>query len=144
LAIRLPRLLVADTLHLIERGAFTEGTDMPTAHIILATIGAVVVGTTAVFAVVAFIRDVDAQPWLDRLILIELVVGILAASIGLVLVVVGPGPADGLHVLYGVVLVVTIGAGRWIAGSAGRRQAGWIAISSAIALGVIARLVMTG
>lgn len=123
---------------------FIKGTDMSGAHFIIATIGALATGTTTVLAAVMFVRNVDGQPWLDRLILVDLLMGLLAAGTGLVVIISGRGPMDRLHLLYGGILIFIIGAGRWIGRPAGRRQTGWIALSSAIALAVIGRLAMTG
>jgi hypothetical protein len=117
---------------------------MPDVHYIFATITVVAIGATTALAAVSFARGLDGQPWLDRLILVELLIGLLSAATGAALVLFASGPEDGLHVLYGIVLLLIIGVGRWLGREGGRRQAGWIALSSVIALGVFGRLVMTG
>jgi hypothetical protein len=83
------------------------------------------------------------QPWLDRSILLDLALAAVAALAGIAAFM-RAGPADMLHLLYGAVLLVVIAGGRYLGRRPGRSQAGWVAVSSLVALGVIVRLAMTG
>ncbi len=87
--------------------------------------------------------DVGVQPWLDRSILLDLPLAALAALSG-VAAFIHAGPTESLHLLYGALLLIVIAGGRYLGRRPGRSQAGWVAASSVVALGVIVRLAMTG
>lgn len=94
-------------------------------------------------AIAGFVRGADPQPWLDRLIIVEVALAAAAVLSGLVKLSRGK-PTDPLHLLYGVVLLTVIAGGRYLGRRRGRRQTAWVAASSVVALGVIVRLAMTG
>lgn len=72
-----------------------------------AAAGAVVLGTSAVFALVAFgAVTLDRTPWwLDRMRFALTGLTVMAAAIGVALALSGSGPSEAIHWLYGVVVV---------------------------------------
>ena len=69
----------------------------------------------------------------------------LAAVLGLVLLVTGPGPADPLHLVYGALALVALpGAALLAAGRPVRRQAIVVCIGAVVLLILVVRLFQTG
>jgi len=82
---------------------------------------------------------------LDRVLLAYFLSLAVAALGGLVLLLIGAGPADPLHLLYGAAAPVVVAVARWRAATAApRRAAAWLAGGAVIALGVLLRLWTTG
>jgi hypothetical protein len=87
----------------------------------------------------------------DRLVLVVEAVAALNVAIGVLLYATGSRPIDQLHLLYGLVAVVTLPLGWWFGGRPAadgsisrRRRDAWIAVAAAILVGVTVRLFMTG
>lgn len=86
----------------------------------------------------------------DRMVLVTLGATIANVIVGALLLAGGGHPADPLHLLYGVASVVTVPLG-WVLGgrstvgapSRGRRDV-WIAVATAVLLGIEFRLYTTG
>ena len=117
---------------------------MATIHLALTVATALALALTLAVGLLTLVRDRSPQPWLDRIILLDLAVGALAALTGLALVLAGDRPRDTLHLLYGVVVLAVVPGTRYMA-RAGRwsRRAGWIAIGALVGLLLVARLAMT-
>jgi len=82
--------------------------------------------------------------YLGALILAE-AVAVVEGSIGLVLLIQGHRPPDGLHYLYGVVAVVTLPAAYFMsAGGSERRDSMVFGFASLLLVGVALRGAMTG
>jgi hypothetical protein len=99
----------------------------------------------------------DQRLVVDRLVLALTGTVAVAGLVGALLVVGGARPADALHLLYGIVAVVTPIGAWWLGGhrrrpggaaSAGpatrMRRDAWIAVAAVVLLGVEVRLLMTG
>jgi len=113
----------------------------------LATMLAATAGLAGVLGVAAwaFIQRRDPQPWLDRGLLLSTAGGIVAILSGGLLLATGARPADPLHLLYAVaVLVVPLGARYLVRPGRVRRDAGVLALAAIVGLAVIVRLVQTG
>lgn len=72
-----------------------------------AAVGAVVLGTSALLAIAAFAAVIlDRSPrWLDGIRLMISALAVTGAATGLALGVTGQGPSEGIHWLYGAVIV---------------------------------------
>jgi hypothetical protein len=116
-----------------------------TIHLALAATAAAALALTLAIGLLTLARDRSPQPWLDRIILVDLAVGALAALSGLALVLAGDRPKDVLHLIYGVVVLAVVPSTRYMA-RAGRwrRRAGWISLGALIGLALVGRLAMTG
>jgi len=116
-----------------------------TIHLALTVATALALALTLAVGLLTLVRDRSPQPLLDRIILLDLAVGALAALTGLALVLAGDRPRDTLHLVYGVVVLAVVPGTRYMA-RAGRwsRRAGWIAIGALVGLLLVARLAMTG
>jgi hypothetical protein len=95
----------------------------------------------------------DHRLAVDRLILLVLGTVLANGVVGGALIATGSRPADGLHLLYGPAAFVTPLIGWWLAGRAGSddgqrpprsRRDGWLVAASAVLLGLVLRLFMTG
>ncbi|HSL34609.1 MAG TPA: hypothetical protein VK871_13220 [Candidatus Limnocylindrales bacterium] len=113
-------------------------------HVVLAWAAAA--GIAALLAAgLAAVLGASSRGWLDRAILFQLGTALAASVGGVVLVAMGRGPSDPLHVLYGAVLVVGPLATRYLARQEGtRRIAIAMTLVAAIGAGVLARSFMTG
>lgn len=99
---------------------------------------------TGAVSILSFGRDIDTQPWLDRLILTAIGITVAAGIVGLGLILTGARPSDALHVVYGVLPGLCIAAGRYLGRQQrGRSQAAWVLASVVLSLGILARLAMT-
>jgi hypothetical protein len=121
------------------------GGRLTTLHIALTAATALGLALTLGVGLLTLVRDRSPQPWLDRIILLDLAVGALAALSGLALVIVGDRPGDTLHFVYGVAVLAVVPATRYMA-RAGRwrPRAAWISVGAVVGLLVVARLAMTG
>lgn len=100
--------------------------------------------TTASVALFAVAANVDVQPWLDRSILLDIVLWCLAIGAGLALLLSGSRPSDVLHLVYAPILIGVIVVGRYLGRRPrGRYQAAWMVASMLLSFGVLARLAMT-
>lgn len=72
-----------------------------------AAVGMVVLGTSAIFALLALASGAldRSPPWLDRLRLAIAVLAVVAAATGVVLALNEQGPSETIHWLYGAVIV---------------------------------------
>ena len=86
-----------------------------------------------------------AKLWLDRAILVALILAAIDALVGIALIASGHGPSDLLHVVYGAAALLVLPIARW-AGRGGdtRRRALWVAAGSVVLAGVLLRLAQTG
>ncbi|HEU4919200.1 MAG TPA: hypothetical protein VFT20_05625 [Candidatus Limnocylindrales bacterium] len=117
---------------------------MTDVHVVLAWAAAA--GIAALLtAGLAVALGVSSRAWLDRAILLQLGTALAASVGGVVLVAMGRGPSDPLHVVYGAVLVVGPLATRYLARQEGtRRIAVAMTLAAAIGAGVVARSFLTG
>src|SRR5512138_560623 len=83
-------------------------------HVVLAVAVAVLVGLVTLVALGAGLRRKPPGERLDLLLGITLVAAVLNGVLGLLLFP-GGGPADGLHVVYGIVAVVALPLARILA-----------------------------
>ncbi len=86
-----------------------------------------------------------ARRWLDRAILVALVLAGINAITGLVMLASGSRPSDLLHVVYAAAALIVLPVARW----AGRRpepgrRAMWVAAGSLVLAGILLRLGQTG
>jgi hypothetical protein len=114
-------------------------------HAGLAVATAVAVAVLLVASVAAAVGWSGGRRWLDRAVLVQTVVALVAVVSGLGLLVTGLRPADPLHFLYaalvaGLALVVRAAAGR----RSTRRVGGWLVLGSLVLGGVLVRAFMTG
>jgi hypothetical protein len=116
-----------------------------TIHLALTATAALAFALTLAVGLPTLVRDRSPQPWLDRIILLDLAAGALATLSGLALVLTGDRPRDTLHLVYGVVVLAVVPSTRYMA-RAGRwrRRAGWISLGAVLGLLLVARLAMTG
>jgi hypothetical protein len=121
------------------------GGRVTTIHLALTAATALGMALTLAVGLLTLVRDRSPQPWLDRIILLDLAVGALAALSGLALLLAGDRPRDTLHLFYGVIVLVVVPGTRYMA-RAGRwrRRAGWISLGAVVGLLLVGRLVMTG
>jgi hypothetical protein len=109
-------------------------------------IGLAAVDMLVLVAAIALALGVNgARLWLDRAILVALVLAGLDAFVGIALIASGHGPSDLLHVVYGAAALVVLPVVRW----AGRgrdlsRRALWVVAGSVVLAGVLLRLAQTG
>lgn len=117
---------------------------MATLHFMLTAATALGLALMLAVGLLTLVRDRSPQPWLDRIILLDLAVGALAALSGLALVIAGDRPGDTLHYVYGVAMLALVPATRYMA-RAGRwrPRAAWISVGGVVGLLLVARLVMT-
>lgn len=101
-----------------------------------------------VVAVEAGIRAVRGTPpagWVERLDLVAIIVLLVTSAGGLGLLLAGPGPHEGLHVLYAVLAIGILPVADSLARNASaRRRAAVTAVSAVIGLVLIGRLIQTG
>jgi hypothetical protein len=101
-------------------------------------------GLLVAFAAVAAWRDV-AHGWVQRMGLVLTGVYAAVAALGLLLLATGESPHDGLHLLYGLVLVAAVPIGMVFASEAPpQARSGVLAVAGVAALLVIWRLFSTG
>jgi hypothetical protein len=117
---------------------------MTDVHVVLAWAAAA--GIAALFvAGLAAALGATSRGWLDRAILLQLGTASAASVGGAVLIAMGRGPSDPLHVLYGAVLVVGPLATRYLARQEGTGRIGAaMTLVAAIGAGVVLRSFMTG
>jgi hypothetical protein len=116
-----------------------------TIHVALTATTALALALTLAVGLLTLGRDRSPQPWLDRIILLDLAVGALAALSGLALVLAGDRPRDALHLVYGVVVLAVVPSTRYMGRAGGwRRRAGWMSVGALLGLLLVARLAMTG
>ncbi|HEY3522882.1 MAG TPA: hypothetical protein VGK63_04200 [Candidatus Limnocylindrales bacterium] len=83
--------------------------------------------------------------WLDRAILVALILAAIDALVGIVLIASGHGPSDLLHVVYGAAALLVLPIARWAGrGADPRRRALWVAAGSVVLAAVLLRLAQTG
>jgi hypothetical protein len=83
--------------------------------------------------------------WLDRAILLQVGTALAASVGGSVLVAMGRGPSDPLHVLYGAVLVIGPLATRYLVRQApSPRLGGVMTVVAVLGVGVLIRSFATG
>ena len=117
---------------------------MPTVHTILAIAATIAVASAIVWCCIlaAFARP--AGRWFDRLLAVVVLMITLAAAAGAVTFAQGPGPGDGLHLVYGVVAILLLPLARSLRSGASRRDALLMLGASALLGGVLFRLFTTG
>jgi len=114
-------------------------------HLALTAATALAMALTLAVGLLTLVRDRSPQPWLDRIILLDLAVGALAALSGLALVLAGGRPHDTLHLVYGVVVLAVVPGTRYMARPGRwRRRAGWISLGAVLGIILVGRLAMTG
>lgn len=114
-------------------------------HAGLAIVTAIAVIALLVASIAAASGWSGGRLWLDRAVLGQTVVALVAVASGLVLLATGARPADPLHFLYaavlaGLALTVRTAAGR----RPTRRVGGWLVLGSLVLGGVLIRAFMTG
>jgi hypothetical protein len=114
-------------------------------HAGLAVVTAVTGAVLLAASIAAALGWSDGRLWLDRAVIIETVVALVAVGSGLVLLATGARPADPLHFLYaaliaGLALGVRAAAGR----RPTRRVGTWLVLGSLVLGGVLFRAFMTG
>jgi len=117
---------------------------MASLHVALAW--AVVVSVVALAAIAGLVAvgRLRGRRWVDRALLVQLGLSLLAVLTGALTLPSGP-PRDPLHFLYAVVLTVAPAMGRWIAHGRPDRSVGrWVAGGALVALGAVVRSFMTG
>jgi hypothetical protein len=114
-------------------------------HAGLAVVTAIGVAVLLVASVAAAVGWNGGRLWLDRAVLAQTVVALVAVASGLVLLATGARPADPLHLLYAVLLA---GLALGVRAAAGRRPTrrvgGWLVLGSLVLGGVLVRAFMTG
>jgi hypothetical protein len=114
-------------------------------HAGLAIVAAVAVGLLLVAGLAAALGRSDGRLWLDRAILLQAGTAAAAVASGLVLLVAGHRPGDGLHFLYAAVLAALPLGLRVAAGRRPTRRVGWwLVLGSLVLGGVLVRAFMTG
>ncbi len=107
-------------------------------------IGVLAVVTLAV-SLAGMVRQRFARLATDRLILAVLACLAVTTIVGPTLLLTGHQPVDVLHSVYAAVAWLALPIGRYVArGGSDRRRAGTVAIATAILLGAVLRLYMTG
>jgi len=112
-----------------------------------AAAGAVVLGTSAVLALVALgAVTLDRAPWwLDRIRLALTGLAVMAAAIGVALALSGSGPSHAIHWLYGVVIVaLPIMAANLDVGGSARRRSAALGLAGVLMALIAWRLASTG
>jgi hypothetical protein len=117
---------------------------MASLHVALAwSVVASIVALAAIAGLVAVGR-LRGRRWLDRALLVQLGLSLLAVLTGALTVPSGP-PREPLHFLYAVVVTVGPATGRWIGhGRADRSVGRWVAGGALVSLGAVVRSFMTG
>jgi hypothetical protein len=114
-------------------------------HAGLAVVTGIAVVLLLAASVAAAVGWAGGRLWLDRAVLAQAVVALVAVASGLVLLATGARPADPLHFLYAVVLA---GLALTVRAAAGRRPTrrvgGWLVMGSLVLGGVLVRAIMTG
>lgn len=112
-----------------------------------AAVGVVVLGTSAIFALVAFGAGALDRPllWLDRLRLAIAGLAVAAGATGVAMALNGQGPSETIHWLYGAVIVAlpVMAAGIDVGDSARVRSAAYGVAGVVMAL-IAWRLAATG
>lgn len=86
-----------------------------------------------------------ARLWLDRMVLVALILAGINALAGIALIASGHAPSDLLHVVYGAAALIVLPVARWAGRGADlRRRALWVAAGSVVLAGVLLRLGQTG
>ena len=125
-------------------GSLPGGPPSAVAHYTFAAFSAVAVATTLAIAGGALLAGRPAQPWLDRLILLQSALVIAAALTGVPGPFGGHGPSDPLHYLYAVLAVVTFPVARYLGRRSDKATARWVAFACLVQAGLLLRLWMTG
>ncbi len=124
---------------------------MTTVHQLLAivlVVATVALLVAAAWSTIAARRSggvIDHRFAVDRLILA--VTGIVAIEgvLGIVIALSKRGPTDPLHLLYGLLALVAMPVGRWLAGAwRDSRRDLWVVVAAVILLGLELRLFATG
>jgi hypothetical protein len=125
--------------------ATTKAGPVLTLHQGFATVVLVYSLFMALWGLFLYIRGSNPSPgYLGALILAE-GVAVLQGLIGIILLVQGHRPNDGLHYLYGFVAVVTLPVAYFMgSGATDRRDSGIFALASLLLVGVAIRGIMTG
>jgi hypothetical protein len=114
-------------------------------HAGLAVVTAIAVAALLVASIAAAVGWSRGRLWLDRAVIVQAAVALVALLSGLGLLLTGSRPADPLHFLYGAVLA---GLALIVRASAGRRPTRrvgtWLAVGSLVLIGVLIRAFMTG
>ena len=114
-------------------------------HVTLAVAAAVGLALLVVASVYAVVVRDYRRILVDRLLLAELGLLLLAAVTGLLVFATSRGLSDPLHLVYGVAVVVALPIARYL-GRRGtpRRRGGYLLLGALVSLGLLARLFMTG
>jgi hypothetical protein len=114
-------------------------------HAGLAVVTAVAIAVLLAASVAAAMGWSGGRLWLDRAVIVQTIVALVAVASGLVLLAAGAHPVDPLHFLYAVLIAgIALGV-RAVAGRrATRRVGGWLVLGSLVLGGVLVRAFMTG
>lgn len=131
----------------VLRERTAEEDDIDAVHRLLAyaVVGAAVVGLgwSVVLAVTG--RGGRGRPAFERFQAAVVAVIVVAAASGLLMLVTGNGPHDGLHLLYAAVAVGLVPLARSFAGPSGGRAGRWLlAVAFLVLAAVVYRLFATG
>jgi hypothetical protein len=113
-------------------------------HLALAWIAAALDAVVAVLLIAGALRHAQPRFAIDRAILaVEAAVGLALLS-GALALVAGPGPHDGLHLVYAVIALVALPIGRAWRGLATGPRPIPLGIGVVVLFGVLVRLAQTG
>jgi hypothetical protein len=121
------------------------GSLFATLHAWVATAAAVVASLLVFGGVLDGLGAVHGRRWLDRLLIVLLILLGVALVLGPGIVVGLRPPSDPLHYVYAVLAVAALPAGRYVAGRRGSSRIGWwVAAGGIITLAALYRLWVTG
>ena len=114
-------------------------------HLPLAVAAAAIAVLTLLVSGYAVVAQDYRRVLIDRLVLAELALLLLAGLTGLVAFASSGRLSDPLHLAYGIAAVAALPIARYLArAGTARRRGGSMAGGSAVLLGLVARLFMTG
>jgi hypothetical protein len=114
------------------------------AHYTFAAFSAVAVAGALALSGIGWLTGRSPQPWLDRLILTQLVLVMCAVVTGAGGPLGGRWPADPLHFLYAGLALAVVPFGRYLGRRSDRSTVRWVLLAGVVQIGLLVRLWMTG
>jgi len=114
------------------------------AHYTFAALSAVAVAGALALSGIGSLTGRSPQPWLDRMILTQLVLVVCAVVTGLLGPVGGRWPGDPLHFLYAALALAMLPFARYLGRGSEHSTVRWVLVGGVVQIGLFVRLWMTG